>query len=85
PTWKFVDYREMRRELSRIERASRGRVDVRVVGRSNRGRAIHTATVGNGPRVFLVTSEIHGNEKTGTTALLRILRWLGTSDSPEAR
>ncbi|WP_067824672.1 M14 family zinc carboxypeptidase [Actinomadura kijaniata] len=85
PIWKFVDYREMRRELARIERASRGRVDVQVVGRSNRGRAIHTATVGNGPRVFLVTSEIHGNEKTGTTALLRILKWLGTSDSPEAR
>jgi hypothetical protein len=46
---------------------------------------IHTATVGTGEKVFLVTSEIHGNEKTGTTALLRILNWLGTSGSPEAK
>jgi hypothetical protein len=84
PTWKFVDYAEMRRELARIERISHGRVEVRIVGKSNRGRAIHTATVGHGPNVILVTSEIHGNEKTGTTALLRILRWLGTSGSPQA-
>ncbi|GAA2603739.1 M14 family zinc carboxypeptidase [Actinomadura fulvescens] len=85
PTWKFVDYREMRRELAHIERISRGRVDVKAVGKSNRGRTIYTATVGTGKKVFLVTSEIHGNEKTGTTALLRILKWLGTSGSPEAK
>ncbi|HZB29772.1 MAG TPA: M14 family zinc carboxypeptidase [Streptosporangiaceae bacterium] len=85
PTWKFVDYDEMRRELARIERVSHGRVAVEVAGKSNRGRLIHTATVGTGEKVFLVTSEIHGNEKTGTTALLRILDWLGTSGSPEAK
>ncbi|MEU5880364.1 M14 family zinc carboxypeptidase [Spirillospora sp. NPDC047279] len=85
PTWKFIDYDEMRRELARIERASRGRVQVKTVGKSNRGRSIYTATVGTGPKTFLVNSEIHGNEKTGTTALLRILTWLGTSDSREAR
>ncbi|HEU5158136.1 MAG TPA: M14 family zinc carboxypeptidase [Streptosporangiaceae bacterium] len=85
PTWKFIDYGEMRRELARIERISHGRVDVEVAGKSNRGRLIHTATVGTGKKVFLVTSEIHGNEKTGTTALLRILKWLGTSGSPEAK
>lgn len=84
PTWKFIDYGEMVRELARIERISHGRVDVDIAGKSNRGRNIHTATVGTGKKVFLVTSEIHGNEKTGTTALLRILKWLGTSGSPEA-
>jgi hypothetical protein len=85
PTWKFIDYGEMRRELAHIERISHGRVDVEVAGKSNRGRSIFTATVGTGEKVFLVTSEIHGNEKTGTTALLRILKWLGTSGSPEAK
>ncbi|GAA4066218.1 M14 family zinc carboxypeptidase [Actinomadura miaoliensis] len=84
PTWKFIDYDEMRAELARLERVSHGRVEVKVAGKSNRGRSIHTATVGTGPKVFIVTSEIHGNEKTGTTALLRILNWLGTSGSPEA-
>ncbi len=85
PTWKFIDYGEMRRELAHIERISHGRVDVEVAGKSNRGRSIFTATVGTGDKVLLVTSEIHGNEKTGTTALLRILKWLGTSGSPEAK
>ncbi|MFD0856053.1 M14 family zinc carboxypeptidase, partial [Actinomadura adrarensis] len=85
PTWKFVDYREMRAELAHIERISRGRVDVDVAGKSNRGRDIFTATVGTGAKVFLVTSEIHGNEKTGTSSLLRILKWLGTSGSPQAK
>ncbi|GAA2421060.1 hypothetical protein GCM10010191_35540 [Actinomadura vinacea] len=84
PTWKFVDYDEMRTELARIERASRGRVDVRGAGASTRGRSIYTATVGTGKKVFLANSEIHGNEKTGTSSLLRILKWLGTSGSPEA-
>jgi hypothetical protein len=85
PINEFTDYRELQRELARIERVSRGRVDVEKAGESNRGRDIYRATVGSGPKVFLVTSEIHGNEKTGTDALLRILDYLGTSNSREAK
>lgn len=81
----FTDLRELRRELGRLERVSHGRVAVDQVGVSNRGRPIYLARVGTGPTVFLVTSEIHGNEKTGTDALLHVLRYLGTSHSPEAR
>lgn len=85
PIHQFTDYAEMRQELARLERTSSGRVRVDVVGRSNRGREIVTARVGTGPKVFLVTSEIHGNEKTGTDALLRVLNTLGTSNSRQAR
>ncbi len=84
PINEFTDYRELVRELGRLERVSKGRVAVKEVGRSNRGRVIHQATVGTGPKVFVVSSEIHGNEKTGTDALLRILDYLGTSDSRDA-
>ncbi|WP_409489656.1 M14 family zinc carboxypeptidase [Amycolatopsis sp. cmx-11-12] len=84
PINEFTDYREMVRELGRLERVSKGRVAVKEVGRSNRGRVIHQATVGTGPKVFVVSSEIHGNEKTGTDALLRILDYLGTSESRDA-
>ncbi|WP_233621691.1 M14 family zinc carboxypeptidase [Amycolatopsis sp. WAC 04182] len=84
PINEFTDYREMVRELGRLERVSKGRVAVKEVGRSNRGRVIHQATVGTGPEVFVVSSEIHGNEKTGTDALLRILDYLGTSESRDA-
>ncbi|HEU5474664.1 MAG TPA: M14 family zinc carboxypeptidase [Actinophytocola sp.] len=85
PIDQFTDLRELQRELDRIARTSRGRVDVDQVGTSNQGRPIYRAVVGTGPKVFLVTSEIHGNEKTGTDALLHILRYLGTSNSHEAR
>ncbi|WP_207897638.1 M14 family zinc carboxypeptidase [Amycolatopsis pittospori] len=84
PINEFTDYREMVRELGRLERVSKGRVVVEEAGRSNRGRVIHQATVGTGPKVFVVSSEIHGNEKTGTDALLRILDYLGTSESRDA-
>lgn len=69
-------------ELEMIESISRGRVDVEVIGESHRGRDIWAARVGDGDRVLLVTSAIHGNEKTGTEALLQILRFLGTRNSP---
>ncbi|MDQ7864523.1 M14 family zinc carboxypeptidase [Peribacillus frigoritolerans] len=36
-----------------------------------------------GDKVVLIQSEIHGNEKTGTDAILNILKFLGTN-SPEA-
>ncbi|HEV2784517.1 MAG TPA: M14 family zinc carboxypeptidase [Actinophytocola sp.] len=85
PIDQFTDYRELQRELAKLERISRGRVHVEKIGESNRGRDLKSATVGTGAKIFLVTSEIHGNEKTGTDALLRILHYLGTSESPEAR
>jgi murein tripeptide amidase MpaA len=85
PINEFTDYRELQRELARLERVSEGRVQVEKAGETNRGRDIYRATVGSGPKVFVVTSEIHGNEKTGTDALLRILDYLGTSNSREAR
>ena len=85
PIDRFTDLRELQRELGRLERASHGRVQVDQVGTSNRGRPIYQARVGTGPKVFLVTSEIHGNEKTGTDALLHVLRFLGTSNSREAK
>ncbi|MBB3051725.1 hypothetical protein FHS23_002754 [Prauserella isguenensis] len=84
PVHEFTDHRELGGELERIERVSGGVVDVDEIGRSNRGREIWSARAGSGPKAVLLTSEIHGNEKTGTDALLRLLRFVGTSDSPKA-
>lgn len=85
PVNQFTSHAELGRELARIERMSKGVVDVETAGLSNRGRDIWTARVGTGPKAVLITSEIHGNEKTGTDALLKLLRWAGTSDSAEAQ
>ncbi|WP_433869930.1 M14 family zinc carboxypeptidase [Saccharopolyspora sp. CA-218241] len=82
---EFTSHDEMLVELDRIERISDGRVSVREVGRSHRGREIMSARVGTGPKVVLITAEIHGNEKTGPDAAMDVLEFLGTSESAKAR
>ncbi|MFG6147854.1 M14 family zinc carboxypeptidase [Halobacillus sp. B23F22_1] len=81
----FTDYEQLGKKLEKIEQSSQGRVDVEVVGQSNNGRDIHQARVGEGDRVILIESEIHGNEKTGTEAVLNLLQHLGSSNSPEVK
>lgn len=78
----WTRYAELGPELRRIAAASHGRVTVDVVGRTQLGRELYAARVGTGDRVLLVQSAIHGNERTGTEALLGILRHLGTSGDP---
>ncbi|WP_173915481.1 M14 family zinc carboxypeptidase [Halobacillus sp. Marseille-Q1614] len=81
----FTNYEQLRMKLQQLENSSQGRVEIEVVGQSNNGRDIHQARVGNGDKVILIESEIHGNEKTGTEAILNILSYLGSSNSPEAQ
>lgn len=85
PINEFTDHRELSVELDRIERVSEGRVDVEQIGRSNRGREIWSARVGTGDKVVMLVSEIHGNEKVGTEAVLDLLEWVGTRDNRKAR
>ncbi|MBM7552103.1 M14 family zinc carboxypeptidase [Thalassobacillus pellis] len=80
----FISHEELSNKLTQIENSSQGVVDVEVAGYSNQGREIYTARVGTGDKVLLLQSEIHGNEKTGTAALLNILQDLG-SNSPEMK
>jgi zinc carboxypeptidase/PA domain-containing protein len=81
----WTSHAQLGEKLARIEATSQGRVEVDVIGHSHRGREIYAARVGTGDRVLLVTSEIHGNEKTGTEALLQLLRTLGSSGTPQAQ
>jgi hypothetical protein len=79
----WTSYAQLGAALDRIERTSHGRVDVEVIGETNRGRELYAARVGTGDRVMVVTSAIHGNEKTGTEALLQWLKHVGSSGSAE--
>ncbi|MEW8970487.1 MAG: M14 family zinc carboxypeptidase [Mesobacillus sp.] len=81
----YTDYAEMVKRLQQIEANSQGKVALEVVGQSNKGRDIYQARVGTGEKVVLIESEIHGNENTGTEALLSMLQYLGSSNSPEAQ
>jgi hypothetical protein len=80
----FLSYEQLVAKLRQIEANSQGRVQVEAVGVSNRGRTIHQATVGTGDKVVMIVSQIHGNEPTGTEALVSLLQYLGSSNSPEA-
>nr|WP_232336863.1 M14 family zinc carboxypeptidase [Planococcus lenghuensis] len=75
----FIDYEEMQKTLLQIEKTSKGLVEVDVAGQSFEGRDIFTARVGTGDKVILIQSEIHGNEKTGTVALLNLLKELSNN------
>jgi hypothetical protein len=75
----FISYSELQKTLSQIEETSKGTVQVEVAGQSHNGLDIYKATVGTGEKVILVQSEIHGNEKTGTVALLNLLQSLSTN------
>jgi hypothetical protein len=81
----WTDYEQLGQKLEQIESTSHGRVTVDVVGQTYEGRDIYTARVGTGDRVALVQSAIHGNERTGTEALLATLKYLGSSNAPDAR
>lgn len=59
-------------------------VRTEVIGQSLRGRPIHSVRVGTGERVVFVQAGIHGNEATGTIAVLNLLREL-TDDSDRSR
>lgn len=79
----FYTQEEVTERLQLIEESSRGRVQVEVAGHSYQGREIYAARVGHGPTVVLVEAAIHGNEMTGTGAILNMLRKLGDS-SPQS-
>ncbi|SFD41899.1 Zinc carboxypeptidase [Lentibacillus persicus] len=85
PVSGFISHDELTRALNQVERTSQGNVDVEVVGYSNQGREIHKATIGSGDKVVLIQSEIHGNEKVGTKALLEMIKKIGSNNSPEMR
>ncbi|WP_424237025.1 M14 family zinc carboxypeptidase [Bhargavaea ginsengi] len=80
----FTDYAELTKKLQQIEKTSKGLVSVDVAGQSNQGRDIYTVRVGSGEKVILIQSEIHGNEKTGTDAILNLLKTVSGS-SPYAQ
>lgn len=75
----FIDYQELQKSLKQIESNSKGTVLVNVAGQSHEGLDIYTARVGTGDKVLLVQSEIHGNEKTGTVAILNLLKTLSNN------
>ncbi|MEV4349910.1 M14 family zinc carboxypeptidase [Actinoplanes sp. NPDC049596] len=76
---------EVQRALTRIARASDGRVRLGTIGRSNEGRPLRLASVGHGPVRLLFVTQQHGDEPLGTPAAIRALWTLGVPDTPWQR
>lgn len=81
----WTNHEQLGKKLAEIAENSSDKVKVEVLGKSHQGREIYAARVGNGDKVLLIDSEIHGNEKSGTEAILQMLETLGTSDTPEVK
>ena len=72
---------DVRRALTRIARASDGRVRLGVIGRTNEQRPIRIASVGTGSTRLLYVTQQHGDEPLGTPAAVQALWALGVPDS----
>ncbi|WP_328469261.1 M14 family zinc carboxypeptidase [Actinoplanes sp. NBC_00393] len=72
---------DVRRALSKIARASDGRVRLGVIGRSNENRPLRLASVGHGRTRLLFVTQQHGDEPLGTPAAIRALWALGVPDT----
>lgn len=52
----------------------------KVIGKSFEGRDIYQLTLGNGPIVALLWTQMHGDEPTATMAIMDILNWFAADD-----
>lgn len=76
----FHDYNELVKTLKQIEKSSQGAMELTTIGKSNQGRDIYLAKVGNGPKKVMFITQQHGNEPLGTEAALNVLKFLSTGN-----
>ncbi|WP_096437772.1 M14 family zinc carboxypeptidase [Alteribacter populi] len=86
----ILTYDEMIESLEQIERTSRRDVDVFTLAdygteynKSEQGRDLYVAKVGDGPKKMWVQSRIHGDEPYGAEASIELLKKLGNNGSKD--
>jgi hypothetical protein len=84
-TKRFLTHQEVQDFLEDIDRRARTRYELEEIGESLEGRVLTVARVGEGDTDVFFTAEQHGDEPTGTNAILAELRELATSGTPFAR
>ncbi|WP_028280154.1 M14 family zinc carboxypeptidase [Arthrobacter sp. H5] len=89
-TASILTYEDTIKELTKLEQNSKNAVDVFTleeagtqVNKSEQGRDLYVATVGDGPEDVWVQGRIHGNEPYGAESILSLLKDLGTNGSAE--
>ena len=84
-TKRFYTHQEVQDFLDDLDRRARRPFELEEIGESLEGRELTVARVGSGDTDVFFTAEQHGDEPTGTNAILAELRELATSGSPFAR
>jgi hypothetical protein len=84
-TKRFYTHQEVQELLDDFKQRARRPFELEEIGESVEGRELTVARVGSGDTDVFFVSEQHGDEPTGTNALLAELRELATSGSPFAR
>jgi hypothetical protein len=82
---RFLTYEDVQDFLDDLDRRARRPFELEKIGESLEGRDLTVASVGSGETDVFFVSEQHGDEPTGTNAILAELRELATSGSPFAR
>lgn len=88
----IIGYDDMIKELENLERRSKGALELFTLedlgyeySKSEQGRDLYVAKVGNGDKKVWVQSRIHGDEPYGTEATLHLLKMYVNNQSAENR
>ncbi|MDG5818678.1 M14 family zinc carboxypeptidase [Natronococcus sp. A-GB7] len=84
-TKRFYTHQDVQDELDSLQRRARGAFELEDIGDSLEGRELTVARVGSGDTDVFFTTEQHGDEPTGTNAILEDLREIATTNTPLAR
>ena len=78
----FSDYDELVKALKQTEKASKGLVELEVIGYTNEGREIYLAKIGDPDKTpVMIQTQQHGNEPIGTESALKVIKALSTGNA----
>ncbi len=78
----IMTYEEMVDQLLHLEKQSKEEMEVRTLddyGRTEQGRSIYSAKIGEGEKDIWIQAQIHGDEKLTTEAVMQLLKTLVSS------
>ncbi|WP_240374109.1 M14 family zinc carboxypeptidase [Bacillus piscicola] len=85
----IVTYEEMIQELDKLEKRSKGSLEIMTLdelkyepGKSEAGRDLYVAKIGEGDEKVWIQGRIHGNEPYGTETILNVIKSLVSNGSP---
>ena len=78
----FSSYDEMVKSLKQTEKASKGLVELEVIGYTNQNREIYLAKIGDPDKMpVMIQTQQHGNEPIGTESALKVIKALSTGNA----